>query len=73
MAWRSTGARRGLGADRELVDSKHLGEIVGTMVVCSTCTVFTGLRGANERHFVVTTVATDGSLLLSLLAPSLPL
>ena len=50
-----------------------LAKMVGTLVVCSTTTVFTGLQGANERHFVETTVVTDGSLLLSLRAPSLPL
>ncbi len=48
-------------------------KIVGTTVVCSTTTVFTGLQGANERHFVVTLVETGGSLLLSFLAPSSPL
>ena len=50
-----------------------LAKIVGTIVVCSTCTAFTGLHGAIERHFVVTVVATGGSLLLSFLAPSRPL
>ena len=50
-----------------------LAKMVGTTVVCSTTTVFTGLHGANERHFVVTVVATEGSLLLSFLAPSCPL
>ena len=50
-----------------------LAKIVGTTVVCSTTTVFTGLHGENERHFVVTVVETEGSLLLSFLAPSSPL
>ena len=50
-----------------------LAKIVGTTVVCSTTTVFTGLQGANERHLVVTTVETAGSLLLSFFAPSCPL
>src|SRR5262245_46404137 len=50
-----------------------LAKIVGTTVVCSTWTAFTGLQGANERHLVVTVVATDGSLSVSFFAPSRPL
>ena len=50
-----------------------LAKIVGTIVVCSTTTAFTGLQGAIERHFVVTVVETDGSLLLSFFAKSRPL
>ncbi len=50
-----------------------LAKMVGTTVVCSTCTAFTGLQGANERHFVITIVETDGSLSLSFFAPSRPL
>ena len=50
-----------------------LAKIVGTTVVCLTTTVFTGLHGASGRHLVSTVVATEGSLLLSFLAPSRPL
>ena len=50
-----------------------LAKIVGTTVVCSTTTAFTGLHGAIETHFVVTVVETDGSLLLSFFAKSRPL